>query len=259
MSLSVRGLSVSYGQEKVLKNLSISALAPGSVTGLLGPNAAGKSTLFKAIAGLLTCEITEMTLNKSSITSMSGKVRAKNIAYLPQSFHSHIALSVFESVLLALKQQSKWRVKDDDLDKVSETLARLNIEKLADKDIYELSGGQKQLVAMARILVISPKVILLDEPTSALDLHHQLTILDVVRSLTRDRNIITIAALHDVNLAAKFCDQLMLLNQGVIQMEGKPEEVLAAPLLGEIYNVSAQLERASRGGLYVDANLALSA
>ena len=255
MSLRITNLSVSYAQHQVLDALSIEALEPGSFTGLLGPNASGKSTLFKAVAGLIKSHSTELSLDGLNLANLSRTARAGNVAYLSQVFHTNLALSVFESVLLALKQQSKWRVKQQDLLKVSEILSTLNIDHLADNDICELSGGQTQLVAMARILVVEPKIVLLDEPTSALDLHHQLAILDVVRKLTISKGLITIAALHDVNLAAKYCDRLMLLNKGKIQVSGPPGRVLGLPILGASYNVSTSLEKTQQGQFYVDAQL----
>lgn len=255
MSLSVANLRVSYGSNQVLDGLCLDSLSKGSFTGLLGPNAAGKSTLFKALAGLIKIDAGEVLLSGKDLRSLSRLQRARKIAYLPQSFHTNLALSVFESVLLSLKQQSGWRVKSQDLQGVAEILQLLGIEQLADKDICELSGGQKQLVAMARILVVKPEVVLLDEPTSALDLHHQLAILTVVKQLSKDRGLITIAALHDVNLAAKFCDHLVLLNKGVIQVAGEPGKVLSLPLLGETYKVATSLETSRQGKLYVDAQL----
>ncbi|NRA21976.1 MAG: ABC transporter ATP-binding protein [Oceanospirillaceae bacterium] len=259
MSLSIKNLTVSYGANLVLDQLCISELKAGSFVALLGPNAAGKSTLFKAVSGLIKAQHAEVYLEGKNILSYSRTERAKLIAYLPQSFYTSLALSVFESVLLALKQQSSWRVRTTDTLKVAQMLELLNISHLADKDVSELSGGQKQLVALSRILVVEPKVILLDEPTSALDLHNQLSMLTLIKSLTSSRGIITVAALHDVNLAAKFCDHLILLNKGVIQAEGKPSEVLAMPLLGETYQVSTSLEYSARGDLYVDAQLLASA
>ncbi|MGX9415719.1 ABC transporter ATP-binding protein [Vibrio sp. WJH972] len=255
MSLSVSNLSVGYDAHNVLKSLNISPLEKGSFTALLGANAAGKSTLFKSIAGLIKTQSGEVFLDGKELKTYSKIQRARDVIYLPQSFYSSLALSVFESVLVSFKQNSGWRVKPDDIKQVAQVLSLLNIEHLAKKNISELSGGQKQLVALARILVVNPKVILLDEPTSALDLHHQLSILTVIKKLTIERNFITIAALHDVNLAAKFCDQIMLLNKGVIQTQGDALDVLAMPELGEAYKVKTTLEHGSKGQLYLDAEL----
>lgn len=255
MSLSVADLTVSYGSHVVLNELNIEGLKEGSFTALLGPNAAGKSTLFKAIAGLIKVSSGEIYLEDKNLRTCSKTERARDVIYLPQSFYSSLALSVFESVLVSLKQNSGWRVKLDDIKQVAEVLEMLNIGHLAEKNISELSGGQKQLVALARILVVNPKVILLDEPTSALDLHHQLSILTIIKKLTVERGFIAVAALHDVNLAAKFCDQIMLLDKGIIQTQGNAENVLGMPILGEAYKVETTLERGSTGQLYLDARL----
>jgi iron complex transport system ATP-binding protein len=255
MSLSINNLQVSYAEHQVLKKLSVNELKRGSFIGLLGPNAAGKSTLFKSIAGLTKIAGGSIFLDDQNLLEMTRKDRANKVAFLPQAFHTNLALSVFESVLLSLKQRSGWRVKKEDLSNVANILALLNIEYLADKDISDLSGGQKQLAAMARILVVKPDIVLLDEPTSALDLHHQLSLLKVVREQTYDKQLITIAALHDVNLAAKFCDQLLVLNKGVIQLDGEPNEVLSKQELGATYKVTTSLEKTAKGQLYIDAQL----
>ncbi|MFT2112071.1 ABC transporter ATP-binding protein [Marinomonas sp. 2405UD68-3] len=255
MSLSVSNLTVSYGKHVVLNELNIDSLQKGSFTALLGPNAAGKSTLFKSIAGLIGAHSGDIFLGSKSLRTCSKMERSRNVIYLPQSFYSSLALSVFESVLVSLKQHSGWRVKPSDVKQVAQVLELLNIGHLAEKDISELSGGQKQLVALARILVVEPNVILLDEPTSALDLHHQLSILTIIKKLTIERGFITVAALHDVNLAAKFCDQILLLDRGVIQTQGNAQDVLSMPLLGEAYKVETSLERGSTGQLYLDAKL----
>jgi len=255
MSLHVSDLTVSYGAHVVLNKLNIEPIQEGSFTALLGANAAGKSTLFKAIAGLIKVDHGDVLLGTKNLKACSKLERARDVIYLPQSFYSSLALSVFESVLVALKQSSGWRVKQADIKQVAEVLALLNIGHLAEKNISELSGGQRQLVALARILVVKPKVILLDEPTSALDLHNQLSILSIIKKLTRERKFIAVAALHDVNLATKFCDQIMLLDKGTIQTQGEAKSVLAMPELGEAYNVETRLEYGSTGQLYLDASL----
>ena len=255
MNLHVSDLTVSYGTHLVLNKLNVEGLQEGSFTALLGVNAAGKSTLFKAIAGLIKIDSGEVSLGAKNLKDCSKVERARQVIYLPQSFYSSLALSVFESVLVALKQNSGWRVKQKDIKQVAEVLDLLNIGHLAEKNISELSGGQRQLVALARILVVDPKVILLDEPTSALDLHNQLSILSIIKTLTKERKFIAVAALHDVNLAAKFCSQIMLLDKGIIQTQGEAKSVLAMPELGKAYNVETKLEYGSTGQLYLDASL----
>lgn len=174
---------------------------------------------------------------------------------MPQAFGCNAALTVFESVLLALKQTTGWRVEAENLEKVAETLSELGLGHIADRGLANLSGGQAQMVAMAQTLVRAPKVVLLDEPTSALDLHHQLSIMTAVRQSALAKDIIVFAALHDLNLAAEFCDRLILIRDGRILADGDPEQILAMPEIGETYRVKTSLETTSRGSFYVDAEL----
>lgn len=255
MSLSIEHLSAGYGNNTVLADISVSGLAPGAFVGLIGPNASGKSTLFKTLAGLLRCRSGVIRIKGEDIGALPLQQRARRIAYMPQAFGCNAVLTVFESVLLALKQTSGWRVQADNLDQVSQTLSRLRLSHLADRGIADLSGGQAQMVAVAQTLVRRPDVILLDEPTSALDLHHQLSVMTSLRDEARERQPIVLAALHDLNLAAKFCDRLILLCEGRILADGTPENVLALPEIGRTYRVETDLERSRRGTLFVDARL----
>lgn len=255
MTLNIESLNASYGRVEVLHDISVPDLKGGTFVGLIGPNASGKSTLFKTLAGLITPTAGQITLNGNDIARMGRRDRAQKVAYMPQAFGCNALLTVFESVLLALKQTSGWRVKSDNLDRVAETLNALKLAHLSDRSIADLSGGQAQMVAVAQTIVRAPDVILLDEPTSALDLHHQLSIMTSIRSELQRRKPVVIAAMHDLNLAAKFCNRLVLLRDGVILADGLPDRILALPEIGETYHVKTDLERTERGALYVDARL----
>lgn len=255
MTLSIDHLAAGYGRVKVLQDVNVSRIKNGAFVGLIGPNASGKSTLFKTLAGLVTPSGGTITLDDDDITHLRRRDRARRIAYMPQAFGCNALLTVFETVLLALKQTSGWRVQSDNLDQVSDTLASLELSHLSDRGIADLSGGQAQMVAVAQTLVRAPRVILLDEPTSALDLHHQLSIMTSVKAEMLRHEPIVIAALHDLNLAAKFCDRIVLLRDGKILADGLPEDILARPEIGETYHVETDLERTRRGALYVDARL----
>ncbi|MCK7610821.1 ABC transporter ATP-binding protein [Roseibium sediminicola] len=255
MTLDIQDLTAGYGRKAILRNISVPAIEPGSFVGVIGPNAAGKSTLFKTIAGLIRPLAGEVRLGDRSLAHLSRRDRARAIAYMPQAYGCNALLTVFESVLLALKQTSGWRVREDNLTQVSATLASLRLSHLADRGISDLSGGQAQMVAVAQTLVRAPRMVLLDEPTSALDLHHQLSILGSIRSQMKARGTIVMAALHDLNLAAKFCDRLVLINQGRILADGRPEEVLGLDAIGETYRVTTTLETTRRGSFFVDATL----
>lgn len=252
MTLSISNLTAGYGTRTVLHGVSVSGIKKGEFVGLIGPNASGKSTLFKCITGIVSRTRGEIRLGDIKLFDASREQRAKSVSYMPQAFGCNAALSVFESVLLALKQTTGWRVKDDDLLKVSETLSLLNLAHLADRSLAMLSGGQAQMVAIAQTLVRKPDLILLDEPTSALDLHHQLSILATVRRAIKSSDMIGIAALHDLNLAAQFCDRLILIREGHILADGAPSAVLACDEIDQTYRVTTHLETTRRGTLYVD-------
>lgn len=255
MSLNISHLVAGYGKHKVLADVTVPDIQPGSFVGLIGPNASGKSTLFKTLAGLVKAMGGTITLGGEDITHLKRRDRAQRIAYMPQAFGCNALLSVFEAVLLALKQTGGWRVQTDDLIQVANTLAALGLSHLSERGIADLSGGQAQMVAAAQTLVRAPDVILLDEPTSALDLHHQLSIMTSVKTEMLRKKPVVIAALHDLNLAAKFCDRIILLRDGKILADGPPEDILALKEIGETYHVETDLEHTKRGALYVDARL----
>jgi len=255
MTLSISHLSSGYSGRAVLEDINVPTIEGGSFVGLIGPNASGKSTLFKTLAGLIKPMSGSIEIDAEDITNLKRKDRSRRVAYMPQAFGCNALLTVFESVLLALKQTSGWRVKSDNLDRVSDTLNALGLSHLSSRGIADLSGGQAQMVAVAQTLVRAPEVILLDEPTSALDLHHQLSIMTSIQTEVGRRKPVVMAALHDLNLAAKFCDRLVLLRDGKVLADGLPADILSLPVIGETYRVETDLEKTHRGALYVDARL----
>ncbi|QTN46600.1 ABC transporter ATP-binding protein [Ectopseudomonas mendocina] len=254
MSLKAANISVAYGRRQVLHGLSLSELQPGGLVALVGPNGAGKSTLLRALAGLERMQ-GELTLGGQDLTRISSGERARTLAYMPQQLPPGIALGVLESVLAALRVSEEGEV----LARAFDALARIGIENLADHSLDGLSGGQRQLVSLAQLIARRPQVLLLDEPTSALDLHYQLRVMDCVRDLVREHQLLAVAVLHDINLAASCADQLVVMRAGRIHVSGTPDEVLTPQLLAEVYGVEARVERCSRGRLQVLVDRALPA
>jgi iron complex transport system ATP-binding protein len=156
-------------------------------------------------------------------------------------------LTVFEAVLLAGKQGGGWSVTDAEADAVTRTLMMLEIEDLAERGLGELSGGQRQMVGLAQALVRNPRILLLDEPTSALDLQRQVEVLHLLRGLAERNGLCVVVAIHDLNQALRFADQVVVLSHGSIVASGAPTEVLTPVLLHEVYGVEARLEQCSRG------------
>ena len=245
VSLALRNLKVSYGSRAVLRGVTLPELRGGEVTALLGPNAAGKSTLFRRIAGQLKGPGT-VALDGRSLDGLPPQ-HPDQPCYLPQDNAGIAVLTVFEAVLLAGKQGGGWSVSDAEADTVTRTLALLDIADLASRNLLELSGGQRQLVSLAQALVRQPRTLLLDEPTSALDLQRQVEVLDLLRRLARQRGVCVVIAIHDLNQALRFADQVAVLSGGRMAACGAPAAVLTPALLREVYGVEARLERCSRG------------
>jgi len=244
-SLTVTDLDASYGARIVLRGITLPELRGGQITALLGPNAAGKSTLFRRIVG---------QLKGPGVVAIDGHDPASlpqldpaRPCYLPQDTAANAVLTVFEAVLLAGKQGGTWRVSDAEADRVSRTLDLLEIGDLAARHLAELSGGQRQLVGLAQALVRQPRILLLDEPTSALDLQRQVEVLDLLRQLAREQGACIVLAIHDLNQALRYADQVVVLGGGRVIASGEPKAVLTPALLSEAYGVQARVEQCSRG------------
>lgn len=256
MSLTATNINVSFGSRTVLNDTGFAALKPGQLTALIGPNAAGKSTLFRTIAGLIKPNAGQVYLEGKDLSTLPTQRRLKSICFMPQFFTANAALSVFDVVLMAQKQLAGWRVSKDDMIAVASALDRAGIGHLADANIGELSGGQAQMVSVCQALIRRSGVYLFDEPTSALDLRHQLDVMGRIKTAMRKRGTIGIVALHDLNLAARYADHLLLIGAGKILAQGPPEQVLADPLIAQTYDVAVQTATGPRKELNVHAYVA---
>ncbi len=256
MSLSVKGLTFAYTKGRpVLHDIHVDLAPDDRLVALIGPNAAGKSTLFRCIAGMLRPGAGSVFLDGRDLTTSQRREWSNRICYMPQGTASTAALTVFDVVLIARKHLHGWRIADDDIETTEALLARLNIEHLADAYVGDLSGGQQQMVSIAQALVRNPDIFLLDEPTSALDLKNQLEIMSVIRAATVEREIITIVALHDLNLAARFADRFILLREGRVVETGTPADILRSETVEATYGVKLELFDSTDGSLVVSAKL----
>jgi iron complex transport system ATP-binding protein len=238
--LEIDRLSFSYnGNGRVLTNIKLEVL-PGEVTIIIGPNASGKSTLMKCIAGMLKPD-GDISIDGKKISETNKNEVKRLISYLPQENSSRAMLTVFEAVLLGRIESLSWRVGKDDLDLTLDALRELGIENLASRYLYELSGGQKQMVSMAQVLVRQPKLLLLDEPLNGLDLRHELETLELIRKITSQRKITTVIALHNLNLVARYADKVAILKEGHIKAYGEPLEVLTSNIIGMVYGVHCRI------------------
>lgn len=252
MTLELQNLQLAYGTRTIIKNLSLKAIRAGHVISLLGPNASGKSTLLKALAGLLKPKLGSITLNGQDLSKLSFEQRAQHVVYLPQTLPASVHLRVYESVLVAAKastfNQELNHIGEAD---IHQLLKRLGVAHLAMHYLDQLSGGQKQLVGLAQALIRRPQLLLLDEPLSALDLNYQFHVMDVLRQETKQRHLITVIVLHDLNVALNQSDYALLIKNGTLVSQGTPKEVITTNSLATAYGVLARIEACSKGNDHV--------
>lgn len=238
--LDVNDVAAGYGKRKVLRGASIRTLKPGTVTGLLGPNAAGKSTLMTTLAGIRKPMSGEIVLTRDNERVIGSELR-EVVGYVPQDLPASASLTAFESVLVSGRRAGRLRVRGSEIEHTAVALRKVGIEHLADRFVGELSGGQRQLVAVAQMFVRDPEIMLLDEPTSALDLRHQVELLKLVRAEVASRSSLALVAIHDLNLAARYCDELVMLHDGHVVAQGSPVDVLTPDLLARVYGIRARV------------------
>jgi iron complex transport system ATP-binding protein len=239
VTIRFESVGARYGRRLPLRDVTTPVFTGGEVVAVIGPNAAGKSTLLKRAAGLLDGP------GQVHVEGMSAG--HKRICYMPQDNSINAVLSVYESVLLARKQGAGWSVSDEDLAHIDETIAALGIGEIAFRNMGELSGGQRQLASLAQTLVREPDVLLMDEPTSALDLSRQVEVLSYMRHLARRRGMIVLIALHDLHHALRYCDQVIVIANGSLVASGRSADIITPALLRDVYRVEARIEPCSRG------------
>ncbi len=241
--ISVKELEFSYAQKPILSNISINGIDAGDIVGVIGPNASGKTTLFKCISRILRVPSKTVFLEGVDITTLKREKLARHICYMPQDTASTACLTVFEVILMAHKFSSERISAEQDLETVSMIIEVLHITHLAHRYVSQLSGGQRQLVALAQSLVCRPKVLLLDEPTSALDMHHQLEVLELLRSAVSLLQSTCFIAMHDLNLAARYAHKILLLDKGCVESINVPERAITKEKLRNVYFIDSEVTK----------------
>lgn len=242
MSVSIENLIVSLGGRPILKGLSLD-LPGGEVSGLIGPNGCGKTTLLRSIAGLLPLQGGSISWRHRQVAQMKAGERARQIAILPQSAQAPEGMKVADLVargrsphLRPFRPMSKV-----DRDAVQRALADVGLEHLGGRPVAALSGGQRQRAWIAMVLAQDTPLVLLDEPTTFLDLPHQVDILRLARRLSTEHGKTVVMVLHDLNFAARFCDRIAALKEGQLVAEGAPETVLTQQTIGQMFGMTCRI------------------
>lgn len=236
LKLEVKNLKFNIDEKEILKNISFK-VNEGSFIGIIGPNGSGKSTLLKNIYRLYKPLSGEILLDNKNIKNMKNKECAKEIAVLSQESNTHFEFTV-EQIVKMGRYPYKSMFEDyskNDLQMVEEMLLKVGLNDYKDRSFTSLSGGEKQRTLIARALVQNTDFLILDEPTNHLDIGYQIQLMDLVKSL----NITTLSAIHDMNIAAMYCDYLVVMKDGNIKDFGKVEEIITSKMLKEVFGVNA--------------------
>ncbi|MEJ9080882.1 ABC transporter ATP-binding protein [Gordonia malaquae] len=240
--LSAHGLSVGYNGDIVVADLDVD-IAAGEVTTIIGPNGCGKSTLLRTLSKLLTPAAGHVCLDGVDLASLRPRDIARRLAMLPQNPIAPSGLSVLDLVSRGRSPYQSWyrQWSADDEESVSRAMRLTSILDLADRPVEDLSGGQRQRAWIAMTLAQDTDLVLLDEPTTYLDLAHAVDVLDLVDELRDDHGKTVVMVLHDLNLAARSSDHLIVMRDGVVLTRGTPAEVLTVEVLRDAFGLSAQV------------------
>lgn len=241
--LSAQNLSFSYANVPTLIDIDF-ALECGALRALLGPNGSGKTTLLKLLTGILQPTRGAVLYDDADLKTLSRREIARRVALVPQELNLQFGFSVRQMVMLgrtphvsALGGPSK-----QDREVVERVMEMTEIREMRERVVTELSGGEQQRVVIAMALAQEPQALLLDEPTVHLDISHQIEILDLVRKLNRERGLTVLATMHDLNLAALYFDDLVMLERGRIVAQGTPSDVLNAERIREVFNANVLIQ-----------------
>lgn len=254
MKLSTQNISFQLGRHCLLQDISTVAM-PGTITGLVGPNGAGKTTLLKIMAGLTKPTSGVIKLGNTELKHLSIADRAKYIAYVPQSrvIHWPVTVRVLVGMGRIAHQSSQENSSRNSphlcREIIDDTMRQMQVEHLADRDSISLSGGEQARVLLTRALAQQPKILLADEPTSALDIRHQIKLMEQLRELANS-GLTIIVSLHDLSQIARYCNHVVLLDQGELIVQGTPQDTLTHQNIVDIYGVTIDVSKVNGVPVY---------
>jgi iron complex transport system ATP-binding protein len=242
--IQVEALSLGYGERLVLQDLNF-AVAAGEFVGILGPNGSGKSTLIHALSGLIAPKSGRIVIKERHLETIASRLRAQILAVVPQASEVRFPFTCLEVVLMGrYPHRQRWgSLTDDDLLWALRSMRRTTTEHLQERPVTEVSGGEHQRVVIARALAQDPEFLLLDEATSSLDVRKKLEIFEILKFLNATKGLTVLCAMHDLNLAALYCDRLMFLKDGGIIQDGPTEKVFSPEVLAQVYQAPMEVLR----------------
>lgn len=238
--IKINNLNFSYGKRRILDAINLSFEA-SQIVSLVGPNGSGKSTLLKCLCRILKSTDNTIFIDGKALEYYSRREMAQLIAYVPQQPALNLAVSVIDAVKIGRSPYIGYTLSKNDEIIVFEVIEQLGLTEHAFRSLRELSGGERQRVLLSRVIAQQARILLLDEPTSALDLKNQLEIATLLRAIQKQQQLTVIVAIHDLNLAARFSDNVVQLKQGKIYAHGSWNETMTEQSILEIYGVQAFL------------------
>lgn len=239
--LKTKNLSVAYGKNTIIPDLSVS-IPQGKITALIGPNGCGKSTLLKTLARINKPVAGEIFFNDKPLSSYGDKRLARSLSLLPQILVSPEGITVRKLVEYGRSPYlSHWgRLGQEDKSIVEQAMQQTGVSEFADKSVESLSGGQRQRAWIAMVMAQDTEVVMLDEPTTYLDMSHQVELMNLMQQMNAQGKTVVVV-LHDLNQACRYCDHLIVLEQGQLVAQGSPDEVLTESLLDEVFDLKAKI------------------
>lgn len=239
--IKAEDLGASYGDNVIWKHINLDINEPGLIS-ILGPNGVGKSTFMYTINKILEPSSGRILLDGTDVLELGYKDIAKKVAYVPQASGETFAMTVMDTVLMGRYPHSGYSVTLEDLEIAADCLQKMHMGEFALRNFNELSAGQHQRVMIARGLAQQPDLLMLDEPTSNLDIYHQIYTMRLLRDVAHERNMTVLIICHDLNIASRFSDRVIVFRKGSVYADGTAQEVLTEDTIFNVYNVKADIQ-----------------